>query len=188
MEYILEESSTEYLSEEHNFAEVAPFGIRRLDMPDGRTRLHWVTGYEPNDPQDYYNYEVHRVIDRAARTTVLDLWRLDCGSEAEWRDGALDLRVRPGDLRLRIDLSRGEYRIGGDDTPWLPIDQLQAHVDREIGTGFGYRIEDERRYAEYRTGALERNRLERRKDNRQMILYGLFFLAMFLLWYLVPTT
>ncbi len=178
-----------YRAEEHDFADVVPDYLTRIDMPDGRTRLHSTLRSEPHDIRDEYRYEVHRVIDRIARTTILDLWRLDCESNAEWRDGALDLRVQPGDLCLRIDPARGEYRVGGDAT-WLPIAQLQEHVDREIGTGFGFAIEEERREAEYQAAAPERaeaNRRERRKGNRDLILCGLFFLALFLLWYLDPT-
>ena len=184
------EESFAYTSEEHNFAEVVRPGIRRLDMPDGRTRLHSVTGYEPGDIRGDYGYDIHRVIDRDHRVLVLDLWRVDCSSEAEWRDGALDLLIQPGDLRLRIDLARGEYCRSGDDAFWLPIDNIQAHVEREIGTGFGFAIEADCREAEYKAGAPERAEAARRqcrKDIRALILYALFFLAMFLLWYLDPT-
>lgn len=128
-------------SHDDNFAEPVPFYLRRRDMPDGRTRLHSISQSEPGDIQGMYDFDSHRVIDRAARTAVLDLWPLDCGSEAEWRDGALDLLVQPGDLRLRIDLARGEYRLGGDETPWVPLDGLQARMEHEIGTGFGYQSE-----------------------------------------------
>jgi hypothetical protein len=179
-----------FTPEAHDFDEMVPPYLTRLDMPDARTRLHVLRRGVPGDIQGYNDYEVHRVMDRVARTTLLDLWKLDCESGAEWRDNTLDLLVQPGDLRLRIDAARGEGRIGGDDAPWLPLDELQARVDLEIGTGFGYRLAEERWQAEYEAAAPDRaeaQRRERRKQNLECILAILFFLGLFLLWYLDPT-
>jgi len=119
---------------EYDLADEVPASIQRIDMDDGRTRVHITSGHVPGDYKDLAQRDLHRIIDRQTGP-VLDLWPLDVDSFHEWRDGALDVSVAPTRLQLRIDLGRGAWRAG--DAPWRPLDELQAYAEREIGFGFG---------------------------------------------------
>ena len=97
------------------------------DLPDGRTRLIEV------QPRPDPKFTVPRILDRAERREVLNMFFLYADVTTKWRDGAISLSDRWSGMKLRIDIAGGRFRDeAAPEWEWLPLDALQGFVEAQL--------------------------------------------------------